>query len=79
MHIDRIGIHDNFFDLGGHSLPAIRIVSRINAAFEIDFPLDLFFTHPTIAELAIAVDDVLLEEIESMSEEEVQRLLDEVD
>ncbi|MEL6269047.1 MAG: AMP-binding protein, partial [Chloroflexota bacterium] len=77
MHMERIGVHDNFFELGGHSLPAIRIVSRINEAFEIDFPLDQFFANPTIAEQAAAVDDVLLAEIEALSDEDVQRLLEE--
>ncbi len=75
LHVQRISVHDNFFDLGGHSLPAIRIVSRINAAFEIDMPIDTFFAHPTIALLAVAVDDILIAEIEALSDEQAQQLL----
>jgi amino acid adenylation domain-containing protein len=79
MNIDRIGIYDNFFDLGGHSLPAIRISSRINSRYGIELPLDLFFSRPTVAELAVAVEDILMAEIENLSDEDVLRLLGEDD
>lgn len=77
MHLERVGIYDNFFDLGGHSLPAIRISSRINATYDIDLPLDVFFAHPTVAQLVRAVEEIVLQEIESLSDEAVLRLLDE--
>lgn len=76
LNIDSIGIHDNFFNLGGQSLTAIRIVSRINVLFEIDMKLDVFFANTTIARLAAAVEDILIREIESLSDEEVEGLLD---
>jgi amino acid adenylation domain-containing protein len=75
LGVPRVGAHDDFFDLGGHSLPAIRIVSRINDAFEIDIPLDTFFANTTVARLAVAVDAVLLAEVDSLSDDEVQRQL----
>ncbi len=73
--LQTISIYDNFFDLGGHSLPAIRIVSRINSMFDIDMPIDTFFAHPTIAQLAVAVDEILIAEIEALSDEEARQLL----
>jgi amino acid adenylation domain-containing protein len=79
LGIARIGVHDDFFELGGHSLPAIRIVSRINDAFDIDFPLDDFFANTTVARLAVAVDAVLLAEIDALSDDEVRRQLAEAD
>lgn len=88
LGIDRIGIHDNFFDLGGHSLLATQLASRLRQSFGVAVELELFFTAPTIAEMALALapqaadpgDDArlaqLLDQLENLSDEEVQTLLD---
>ena len=52
LKISHIGIHDNFFDLGGHSLLVIRAVSRIRDAFTVPLDPRTFFANPTIATLA---------------------------
>lgn len=53
---DRVGIHHSFFDLGGHSLMATQLVSRIRRDFELDLPLARLFENPSIAGLAELIE-----------------------
>jgi amino acid adenylation domain-containing protein len=48
----RIGVFDTFFDLGGHSLRGMQVMSRLRSIFPINLPLHLIFEYPTIAEFA---------------------------
>jgi amino acid adenylation domain-containing protein len=52
MKLERIGIHDDFFDFGGHSLMAMKMVSQIEERFGVSLPLADFLEEPTIAGLA---------------------------
>ncbi len=77
LAVERAGVEDNFFDLGGHSLTAVQVMSRIRSAFGVDIPLRRVFEAPTIAQLALAVEECLIEQIDALSEEEAQALLEE--
>lgn len=82
-----ISIHDNFFDLGGHSLSAIQVIARLQESFDVELPVVSLFEAPTIAELAALImqqqsDHLdnpelasLLGEIEGLSDEEAAMLL----
>jgi len=52
LGLDRVGVHDGFFDLGGDSLLATRLVLRLNETFGIDLTLRSVFEAPSVAELA---------------------------
>ena len=56
LGIEAVGIHDRFFDLGGHSLLAAQIASEICDRFQIELPVLKLFQAPTVAELALLVD-----------------------
>src|SRR5205085_7217323 len=55
LGVKGVGAHANFFDLGGHSILATRLISRLRDALDMDLPLRKLFECPTVAELAEAV------------------------
>jgi len=87
LRVDPIGIQDNFLDLGGNSLLAIRITARVQELCRVEVPLRTLFDLPTIAELAVFLSEAqnggvtdaelnkLLQEVERLSEQEVEQRL----
>ncbi|HEU0051568.1 MAG TPA: amino acid adenylation domain-containing protein, partial [Longimicrobium sp.] len=58
LKVDRVGVEESFFDLGGHSLLGTRMVSRVRDVFAIELPLRALFERPTVAELAVRVEEI---------------------
>jgi hypothetical protein len=57
LKTDRLGIYDDFIELGGHSLSATLCINRISEACSVVLPLDLFFLEPAhVAEIAAQID-----------------------
>jgi amino acid adenylation domain-containing protein len=52
LGLPQVGIHDNFFEIGGHSLSSIRAVNRMRERLDTDVALSLLFEYPTVAGLA---------------------------
>jgi amino acid adenylation domain-containing protein len=62
LKVERVGIHDNFFDLGGHSLLLTQLSSRIQAAYGVNIPLRTLFTGPTVVEISMAIAAAQMQE-----------------
>ena len=76
LGLDRVGIHDSFLELGGNSLRATQVVSRVISAFGVVLPLRALFDSPRVADMAVIVTQHLSE---GAQEEEVERLLAELE
>jgi acyl-CoA synthetase (AMP-forming)/AMP-acid ligase II/acyl carrier protein len=75
LGLEQVGIADHFFMLGGHSLLATQVIARVQDAFGVDLILRTVFEAPTVAELAREIERLILDKVETMSEDEVRRIL----
>ncbi|WNO11460.1 type I polyketide synthase [Teredinibacter sp. KSP-S5-2] len=78
LGINKIGIDDIFFELGGDSLQATQVVSAVNGLFSIKIKTADLRAHPTIRTLASVIENRTLDYVSSLSEEETVRLLAEM-
>ncbi|HXE41585.1 MAG TPA: phosphopantetheine-binding protein, partial [Candidatus Baltobacteraceae bacterium] len=53
LRVEKIGLHDNFFDLGGHSLLVVEAQAKLRESLGFDLPVVKLFQYPTISVLAI--------------------------
>jgi len=76
LGIEQIGIHDNFFALGGDSLTGTVLVSKLRQEFKIQFPFRYLMEAPSIGDLAMAIEAILIEQLEELTEEEANSNLE---
>ena len=56
LGVEKVGVHDNFFDLGGQSLSMMAIIVRMSIQFGVEVTYEEFFDAPTVADLAVLID-----------------------
>lgn len=89
LGVEKVGIYDNFFYLGGHSLLVTQVISRVREEFQVEVPLRRLFERPVIDELAQAIEQIkteqeekqesnILDMVEGLSEEEMAGLLEQL-
>ncbi|HXF10664.1 MAG TPA: amino acid adenylation domain-containing protein, partial [Desulfuromonadaceae bacterium] len=76
LRIEKIGVHDNFFELGGHSLLVTQVMSRVQQTFQVEMTMRQFFDAPTIASLAAAIEEAIVDQVSGMSDEQASRMTD---
>jgi aryl carrier-like protein len=87
LRLPQVSVHDDFFDVGGHSLLAMQLMARVRSVFQAELSLRNIFEAPTIAELAGIVDrkkvqpalDPVLSRTRRISPERAKELLDRLD
>lgn len=68
LGIDRAGINDSFFDLGGNSLIGIQLISRLRQDFQVELSIPSLFQSPSVAELALVIEEIIIGELEQLTE-----------
>ena len=76
LHIDRVGAHDDFLELGGHSLAASQIISRAITAFGFELSVQELFGAPTVADMALVVIQGRAKQTE---QKKIERILSDVE
>jgi len=70
LHVERVGLHDNFFFMGGHSLLGTQLISKIGETFGVELSLLNLFDHPTLAEMSQEIEQLILAKVGAMGTEE---------
>jgi acyl carrier protein len=76
LNVPRVGVHDDFFRLGAHSLLGAQIVARVRHVFGAELKLLDVFDAPNVAKLSMKIEEALTTQLAGMSEAEVEAALE---
>ncbi|WP_324198661.1 type I polyketide synthase [Nocardia brasiliensis] len=68
LGLEQVGVFENFFRIGGHSLAATQFVRRLRELFEIEFALRRMLLEPTVAQVAAALEELMVEQADALLE-----------
>jgi len=78
LHVEKVGVNDDFFMLGGNSIHAILLASEVRQAFQIELPLRRFFENPTVGGLAETIEQLQVEQTDSAEMAQMLSALEEL-
>lgn len=78
LGVERVGVEDNFFMLGGHSLLGTQLIVRMAETFGVNVSLHTLFECPTVGQLSDVIEELIIEKLEAVSDDQVLRLLESV-
>ncbi|WP_139488457.1 non-ribosomal peptide synthetase [Brevibacillus dissolubilis] len=77
LGVERIGVHENFFEVGGHSMLATQLIFKVREEVQVEVPLRILFETPTIAGMAQKIEDILQYGLDAVSENTAKKGLEE--
>jgi hypothetical protein len=77
LHVQKIGRHDNFFAIGGHSLLAVRMIARLRRTLEVEVGISDLFARPVLSSFAERIVDMQLEMFDSVELANVLKQMEE--
>ncbi len=78
LRLEQVGIEDNFFDVGGHSLLAMQLIWQVQSRFGVDVPLREYFLRPTIKDLAKLIEQHILDQSDAGQFEALLNMLEQM-
>lgn len=75
LGMDRVGVEENFFLLGGHSLLGTQLIARVRDVFGVELSLRSIFDYPTAVQMAQEVERLIVLQLNAMTDDEAQRAL----
>jgi len=75
LKLERVGIHESFFEIGGHSLLALLLISRVREEFQVELSVRSMFEAPTIAGMAETIEKIFCHRLENLSDHEAEALI----
>ena len=71
--MEQVGVDDNFFQMGGHSLLGAQVIAHVRDAFGVEVSLRSLFDHPTVREMCAEIERLIFAKLEAIGGSEAAR------